>query len=327
MIISRTPFRISFAGGGTDLPAFYEEDYGAVFSLTLKKYLYVNVSQRFEPTIRVSYSKTEITETVEQLEHTIVKEALRKTGLADSIEVVTISDIPAGTGMGSSSSLTVGVLKALYGHNGYLTTAEQLAEEACEIEMDILQKPIGKQDQYSAAFGGINYIKFNANGTVNVEPIVCSRSTIEDLESQIVLYYTGQKRSADQILQKQSAGTKEKLSVLKQMRDIAFEMTQALTGRVDMNQFASLLHEGWLLKKSLGFGIANPQINDLYDTAMKLGARGGKLLGAGGGGFLLIMAPKDVHSKISDVFGNPKQIPLEVEPIGSQIIFCNGKKR
>ncbi len=305
MIISQTPYRVSIAGGGTDLPAFYQQEYGAVLSLTIDKHMYVTVSPRFDPTTRVAYTSTEIVSSVDELQHTIVREALRMTGLGPHLEITTVGDVPAGTGLGSSSSLTVGLLNALYAYQGRVTSHARLAEEACQIEIEVLGKPIGRQDQYAAAFGGVNYICFHPDGVVDVEPVPCTTDTVNELQRHVLMLYTGQERNADEILNRQSAGTRERMDVLREMRDLASELRTALTATPDIDEFARLLHVGWELKRSLGFGITTGQVDDMYAAARAAGALGGKLLGAGGGGFLLIMAPPAKHDAIRAALKRP----------------------
>ena len=323
MIISQTPYRVSFAGGGTDLPAFYRQTYGAVLSVALGKHMYVTVSPRFDKTVRVAYTKTEITDGIDALQHELVREALRITDLHEHIEITTIGDLPGGTGMGSSSSLTAGVLNALFAYKGQVIGHERLAELTCRIELDILGKPIGKQDQYAACFGGVNYIRFNPDETVDVEPVPCKPQTLRELESRVLIMYTTVQRSADGILKKQSEGTAGKMTALTRMRDMADEMRHALTDGGDLDRFAELLHEGWLLKRSLGFGISQQQVDDWYDAARAAGAQGGKLLGAGGGGFLLLIAPPNRHEAIREALGRPQEVAFTIDPRGSRIIFIS----
>jgi len=323
MIISQTPYRVSFAGGGTDLPAFYQQEFGAVFSVAVQKHMYVTVGPRFEPSIRAAYSKTETVDDFEGLQHSIMREALRMTKLKNHLEIVTIGDVPAGTGMGSSSTLSVGLLHALHAYNGDMISRHRMAEEACRIEIDILGKPIGRQDQYAAAFGGMNYIRFNPGHTVDVEPIPCRAETIEQLERHMLLLYTNQKRDADSILQKQSDGTKDKMSVLRAMRDLAWEMAKSVSGEANLTDFARLLHEGWQLKRSLGFNISDDRIDRWYEAARNNGALGGKLLGAGGGGFLLLFAPPERHDRIREALDRPRELEFKVDRLGSRIIFVS----
>lgn len=325
MIISQTPYRVSFAGGGTDLPSFYESEAGAVLSVALNQHMYVTVSPRFERTTRVAYTRTEICESLDDMQHTIVREALRLTKLGPHMEITTVGDVPAGTGLGSSSSLAVGVLNALYAYRGEISSPGRLAEEACKIEIDILKKPIGKQDQYAAAFGGVNYIRFNPDHTVDVEPVPYRRDTLSELEKRILLMYTEDQRDADRILKEQSAGTKDRLTVLRQMRDLAAELREALAGDADLREFSRLLHEGWELKRSLGFGIATAKVDEWYKAARKAGAESGKLLGAGGGGFLLLMAPPERHDAIRDALGNPRELRFDIDRRGSRIIFISDR--
>jgi D-glycero-alpha-D-manno-heptose-7-phosphate kinase len=323
MIISQTPYRVSFAGGGTDLPAFYREEYGAVLSTTIDHHMYVTIHQRFDPTIRVSYSRTETATSVDQVQHELVREAMRQVELDEPLEITTIGDVPAGTGMGSSSSLTVGLLNALYAYQHRIVSPRLLAEQACHIELDVLNKPIGRQDQYAVAFGGINYIRFHSDDTVDVEPVPCRMETVSELEQRTLLLYTGQTRDANKILERQTAGTAARLEVLRQMRDLAAEMRGSLSGEGDLGRFARLLHEGWELKRSLGFGISNDQVDEWYQAARKAGAEGGKLLGAGGGGFLLLIAAPWRHRAIREALGRPRELPFRIARQGSRNIFIH----
>lgn len=325
MIITQTPYRVSFAGGGTDLPAFYQHEAGAVLSVGVNHHMYVTVSPRFEKTTRVAYTKVEIADGIDQIEHTIAREALRLTGLGEYLELTTVGDVPAGTGMGSSSSLAVGLLNALYAYKGQVVSPGKLAQEACDIEIDILGKPIGRQDQYAAAFGGVNYIKFNPDHTVEVEPVPTDPAFLDQLEKHVILLYTDQRRDADVILKKQSEGSADKMTVLRAMRDLAGEMRQTMGGGGNLEEFGKLLHEGWELKRSLGFGISNQGVDDWYQAARANGAMGGKLLGAGGGGFLMIMAPPDRHDAIREACGNPREIPFSIDRRGSRVIYISDR--
>ena len=271
MIISQTPYRVSFAGGGTDLPAFYRREYGAVLSTTIDQHIYVTIHRRFESTIRVSYSRTEVAGTLDEVQHELVREAMRRVEIDEPLEITTIGDVPSGTGMGSSSSLTVGLLAALHGYQNRVVSSRLLAEQACQIEIDVLGKPIGRQDQYAAGFGGLNYIRFNPDDTVDVEPVPCRPETMAELEQQTLLVYTGQTRDANVILERQSGVTADRMDVLRSMRDLAHEMRDALGGEGDLDRFAALLHEGWALKRSLGCGISNDQVNEWYEAARRAG--------------------------------------------------------
>jgi D-glycero-alpha-D-manno-heptose-7-phosphate kinase len=321
MIISQTPYRVSFAGGGTDLPGFYRREYGAVLSATIDQHIYVTIHRRFEPSIRVSYSRTEVAQSLNEVQHELVREAMRLVEIDEPLEITTIGDVPSGTGMGSSSSLTVGLLAALHGYRHRVTSARLLAEQACQIEIEVLGRPIGRQDQYAAAFGGVNYIRFNPDDTVDVEPVPCRTETLLELEQRALLVYTGLSRDANQILEKQSSVMDDRLDVLCKMRELANEMRHALAGAGDLDRFSTLLHEGWELKRSLGCGISNDQINEWYAAARRAGAGGGKLLGAGGGGFLLLLAPHWRHRAIREALGRPRELPFRIARHGSRNIF------
>jgi len=323
MIITQTPFRLSFAGGGTDLEAFYKHDFGAVFSVTLNHHIYVTVHRRFEDNFRVSYSKTEFSNTVSEIPHELVRESMLSAGINQPLEVTTIADVPAGTGLGSSSTLTVGLLNAFRAVSGSISSCANLAELACAIEIDTLGNPIGKQDQYAAAFGGMNYMRFNSDGTVRVDRIPCERDVIKHIESHSLMIYTDQQRSASKILEKQTQGTVDKLAVLTEMRDMAGEMKNIVSSGANMQDFGRLLDEGWRLKRSLGFGITNGLIDDWYEAAKKAGAIGGKLLGAGGGGFLYFIAPPERHERIIAALGNPKTLPVSFDSQGSRVVFIS----
>ncbi len=321
MIISQTPYRVSFAGGGTDLPAYYRQDVGAVLSVTIDQHIYVTLHRRFESTIRVSYSRTEVASTIDDVQHELVREAMRMVEIDEPLEITTIGDVPSGTGMGSSSSLTVGLLTALYGYRHRIVSPKLLAEQACRIEIDILGKPIGRQDQYAAAFGGLNYVQFNSDDTVDIRPVPCRAETLTELEQRALLVYTGQTRDANLILEEQSKTTVNQLDVLRAMRDLANEMRHTLAGDGDLDRFASLLHEGWELKRSLGCGISNDHVNEWYAVARRAGALGGKLLGAGGGGFVLLIAPPWRHRSIREALGRPRELPFRISRHGSRNIF------
>jgi len=225
VIITQTPYRVSFAGGGTDLPAYYQNDFGAVLSVAVNHHMYVTVSPRFEKSTRVAYTKVDIGDTIDEIDHTIAREALRMTGLGEHLEITTVGDVPGGTGMGSSSTLTVGLLNALNAYKGLVSSPGNLADKACEIEIDILGNPIGRQDQYAAAFGGLNYMRFNPDHSVDVEPVPYDPAFIRDLEDHVILLYTDQQRDANKILKKQSDGSAKKMDVLDAMRDQAADGT------------------------------------------------------------------------------------------------------
>lgn len=322
MIITRTPLRVSFAGGGTDLPSFYREyGGGAVTSAAIDRYIHVLVNQKFDRTIRVAYSHTENVASLDELKHGLVREAMRLTGVTEALEIHTIADIPSeGTGLGSSSTLTVGLLNALYAYKGELKDPARLAEEACRIEIDVLKGTLGKQDQYIAAFGGVQYFEFRPDDTVRANPIPLHRRDREALSDHLSLYYTGVTRQAQGILKTQDARTGQNKETLVRMRELADETRQAML-RHDWASLGRLLDDGWKLKRSLSSGISNPQIDDLYERAKAAGAFGGKITGAGGGGFLLVVHPPERSAQIANALSPMQRLPIRVQPEGSRVWF------
>lgn len=325
MIISRTPLRISFCGGGTDLPAFYNiAGSGAVVSTSINKYIYINVNRKFDHSVRASYSITEIVESAKDIKHELIRESLDLLGIHGGIEITSIADIPStGTGLGSSSCFTVGLLNALYAYTHRRAGQERLAREACEIEIDRLKKPIGKQDQYASAYGGLTYYQFNADGTVFAEPIHCSPKKKVELEKKLFLMYTGKVRSANGILAEQSQNSKENpdiQKILRRMKAQADDLRDALN-EDNLDSFGELLHEGWLLKRQVASGVTNPKIDEWYETARSQGAIGGKLLGAGGGGFLLFYAYEDHHAQIKAALPELTPTPFRFDPQGTRIVY------
>jgi D-glycero-alpha-D-manno-heptose-7-phosphate kinase len=331
MIITRTPLRISFAGGGSDLPAFYEQQPGAVVSTAIDKYIYITVNPKFDHKIRASYSVTEIVDSVDELKHELIRAALHLLDIKQGIEITSISDIPSqGTGLGSSSSYTVGLLNALYAYRGHLAGAERLAREACQIEIDCCGKPIGKQDQYIAAYGGLQYIRFNPDGSVYTDPVICSPATRQQLQERLLLLYTGLTRQADDILTEQSHETRtnaDKQATLQHMVGLADQLCEALS-RDDLDSFGEVLHTGWLEKRKLVASISNNNIDAWYERARAAGAIGGKLLGAGGGGFLLFYAHPEYHTDICKALPELRHVPFHFCPQGSKVIYVeeNGYK-
>jgi D-glycero-alpha-D-manno-heptose-7-phosphate kinase len=326
MIISQTPFRISFAGGGSDLPSYYGAHGGAVVSAAIDKFVYVTVSRKFDQSLRVSYSRTEEVENASQLQHPIVREGLAMLGLEGGLEITSVADIPSrGTGLGSSSSFAVGLMHALHAIQGRHVSSGQLADEACRIEIERCAEPIGKQDQYAAAFGGLNYIQFHTDGSVQVDPIALSSGSREALGRHFLMFYTGITRSASGILAGQSkalADENKKAEAMHQMVAYAAELRDALW-KGNLEAMGRILHENWLLKRTLTAGISSGEIDGWYDRAMKAGALGGKLLGAGGGGFLLFYAPPEKHESITAALSDLRPIPFAMDPRGSRIIFVN----
>lgn len=324
MIISRTPLRVSFTGGGSDMPVFYQKFGGAVLSTAINKYVYVNVNRKFDNGIRVSYSKTEEVFSIDQLEHKLVKATLEYLKIYGGVEITSIADIPSrGTGLGSSSSFTVGLLHALNAYIGKYVSSEYLGKTACKVEIDFCGEPIGKQDQYAAAYGGFNLIEFNADESVIVSPVICKIDTIKSIENNIISFYTGITRSASDLLLQQSeaiGSQEEKQNVLKKMVELTYDLKNELQNN-NVDLFGSILHENWLLKKSLVKQISSSDIDDLYEKARKAGAIGGKILGAGAGGFLLLYAPAEKHDAIRKELSMLKEVEMKFESLGSRIIF------
>lgn len=324
MIISQTPVRISFAGGGSDLPAFYRRYGGAVISTAVNKFVYVTVNRKFDQRIRISYSKTENVACVDQIEHRIVRATLQKLNIEGGVEITSIADIPSrGTGLGSSSSFTVGLLHALHAYQQRYASCAELAAQSCSVEIDICGERIGKQDQYAAAFGGFNFIRFNPDDSVSVEPIICEQRMIRRLEESMLVFYTGVTRSASAILQNQSNLLEESTAVQNAMRRMV-ELAGVLQNELHNNNldaFGEILHENWILKRELAAGISNSVVDEWYERARKAGAAGGKLLGAGGGGFLMFVAPPDRHAEIRRALGELRSIEFRFENRGSRIIL------
>ncbi|MHA2282085.1 MAG: GHMP family kinase ATP-binding protein [Promethearchaeota archaeon] len=325
MIISRTPMRLSFMGGGSDLAVYYRKGYGSVLSTALNMYIYITVNKKFDDMIRVSYSTTEIVESVDKIEHNIIREALKIVGIQFGVEVVYMGDIPlgsAGIGLGSSSSLAVGVLNALYAYKGQHVSAEHLAQKACEIEIDILGHPIGKQDQYIAAYGGFNYIRFNGDESVFVNPIICKKKTKDTLKNKLLLFYTGITRVSSNILEEQKANINDNAQYLDELVRMSEEMREIII-RNDLRVVGELLHEGWMKKKKLAGSISTPIIDGYYERAREAGAIGGKILGAGGGGFLLLYCEEEHQKSVRIALADLKETTFQFEPQGSKIIYVS----
>ncbi|MDA8405852.1 MAG: GHMP kinase [Deltaproteobacteria bacterium] len=326
MIITRTPFRISFCGGGSDLRSYYRHEEGAVVSSTINKYIYITVNRLtryFEHSISLKYSRTELVNSVEDISHPIIREALKLTGVTDRVEIASMADIPSGTGLGSSSAYAVSLLHALHTFKGEAVSAKKLAEEACEIEIEILKDPIGKQDQFIAAYGGIAHIRFIPDESVFVDPVICSPSTKKALQDNLMIFYTGLTRRAGDILEVQKAQTVKKLEVLRAMKNLCGNLIETLSEPKSLSNFGEILHQGWLLKRSLVQEISNDVINEYYDRARAAGALGGKLLGAGGGGFLLFYVEPQNHNKVRIALSDLTELPFAFEPQGSKVIYIS----
>ncbi len=325
MIISRTPLRMSFVGGGSDLPSYYRKYGGAVLSTAIDKYVYISINRKFDGGIRLAYSKTEEVTRLEDIEHELLRAAFEMTGMRGGVEITTTADIPSrGTGLGSSSTFSVGLLNAIAAYSGVHASAADLAARACEVEIERCHQPIGKQDQYAAAFGGFNVIEFNPDDSVSVSPIIMRRDIRDLLEQRIIVFYTGITRSASAILSAQSVESgsdNDKQAALKRMVELVYVMRDELSqGHVD--SFGHILHENWSLKKTLTSGISTPAIDEWYAQGMGTGALGGKLLGAGQGGFMMFYAPRERHEDIANAVGL-RQVRFGFEPLGSRILFYN----
>jgi D-glycero-alpha-D-manno-heptose-7-phosphate kinase len=323
MIISRTPLRMSFAGGGSDLRDYYKHGYGAVLSTTINKYVYITVNKRFTDSIRVSYSQVEEVKSVDEVKHNLVREALKKTGVKKGVDISYISDmLPAheGSGLAGSSAIIVGTLNALYAYTGKHTSANQLAEQACDVEIEILKHPIGKQDQYAVAHGGFNFIQFNADESVVVTPIIMPKETRQKLNRNLIAFHTGVNTRSDTVLTEQKKKTETNLEVLNSMVKLAEELRDALRAG-NLTGFGTTLHKGWMSKKKLASNMSNSFIDECYDKAMKAGALGGKILGSGGGGFLLFYCEEKNQDKVRKALAGLKELPFKFEPEGSKIIY------
>ena len=327
MIITQTPLRISFAGGGTDIAGYYRRFGGEVISTAIDKFVYLIAKERYDNQIYLNYSIKEITSQIEDLEHDLIRSAMWKTNVKNGIEITTLADIPAhGSGLGSSSCVTVSALKALYAHQGISITIEDLAQQACEIEIEILGKPIGKQDQYIVAHGGLCHIRFNPDETVEVEKLEISEDTKWKINMNTLLFYTGVTRQADLVLVEQEKNIAKNLDALHKVKSLVHDMKTVLlshegNGPSSLNVFGEILHEGWKLKQTLAHKISNDSLNKTYETARKAGVIGGKLLGAGGGGFFLFYAPPERHNDIRLALHNLQEFPFHLERGGCKIIF------
>jgi D-glycero-alpha-D-manno-heptose-7-phosphate kinase len=323
MIIIQTPLRVSFFGGGTDFPSYYLSEGGAVLSSAIDKYIFVTVKSRFDQKIRVGYTSTEMVDRIDQIKHELIREALVKTQIHDSIEITTMGDIPSeGSGLGSSSTVTVGALHALYTYKGEIVPAEQLAKEACEIEIDILGSPIGKQDQYIAAYGGLRFIEFRMDGTICSEKIMIDNEAIRRLNQNFLLYFTGINRKANHILKEQKQNIDNRLEILRSLKELAFTARHEIESS-NFDALGELMHKSWLLKKQLAGPISNGIIDEIYSTAFKAGALGGKITGAGGGGFFLVYCPIEKQDPVRSALSSLQELPFQLERDGSKVIFNN----
>ncbi len=321
MIIVQTPLRVSFFGGGTDFSSFYELEGGCVLSSAINKYIFITIKERFDKKIRIGYTQTEMVDDVSQVQHELIREALKKTGIRQGVEITTMGDIPsAGSGLGSSSTVTVGSLHAMYSFLGEIVPVERLAREACEIEIDILGKPIGVQDQYISALGGFRLLEFCPNGQILSQRIDLESCLKRQLNESLLLFYTGLTRRSETILDEQKKNINGRLGVLREMKKMAFTARdELLAGHMDA--FGQLLHEGWMLKKQMASQISNGNLDEIYEAARRAGAIGGKIAGAGGGGFLLLYCPLEKRESVREALGSLQEVPIQLEPDGTKVIF------
>ena len=326
MIISKTPFRISFFGGGTDYPVWYRENQGQVLSTAIDKYCYITI--RYLPPFfphkhRIVYSKIEMVNDINEILHPAVRATLQFVNIDKGIEIHHDGDLPAKTGLGSSSSFTVGLLNSLYALKGVIPSKLQLAKEAIHIERDILKENVGAQDQVAAAFGGFNKINFNGKDEIKIEPITIGKERIKQLENHLMLFFTGFSRTASDIAKSQIENTPNKKRELSLMYQMVDEAIKILNEKGDIKDFGKLLHEAWLLKKSLTDKISTPEIDNIYEKALQAGALGGKLLGAGGGGFMVLFVPPENQPGVREKLKNLLEVKFHFENEGSKIIYYN----
>ncbi len=325
MVITKTPFRVSLCGGGSDLPAFYEKNGGCVISTTIKKYMYITSHPSFDKTQTVlKYSKTECVHNLDDIEHSIFRECLKQEGL-EGYEITSIADVPQGTGLGSSSAFTVGLIKNLKCQKREYISDEEVAQMACDMEINKLGNPIGKQDQYAAAYGGLNYYQFNRDGSVFVEPILMSKEAYNQLEKNLIMLYVGGEHSASSILKEQSKNminAKEKEKGQKRIVELTYKLKYELEHN-NIDAVGEILHENWIIKKTLASGISNPKFDEWYDKALKAGAKGGKILGAGGSGFFLFYVPEEEQEKFRKEMKDLPEMEFKFDHQGTTVIFVN----
>jgi D-glycero-alpha-D-manno-heptose-7-phosphate kinase len=324
MIISRTPYRISFFGGGTDYPAWYRQHGGAVLAATINKYCYLTcryLPPFFEHRIRVVYSKIESCQKVDDIMHPSVRESLRYLKIERGMEIHHDGDLPGRSGMGSSSAFTVGLLNALHALHGRAVGKKRLAEQSIHLEQEVLKETVGSQDQVCATYGGVNRISFLQNGDFTVQPMTLAQKRLAELNSHLVLYYTGIKRTASEVASSYAVGMEERASLLTRMHDYVDQSCSILNSGRELTAFGELLHQAWLAKRALSDKVSNARVDALYDEARKAGAIGGKLLGAGGGGFILLFVTPEKQAKVRKQLNRLIEVPFEFEFSGSQIIF------
>lgn len=321
MIIVQTPLRISFFGGGTDFRSFFMQEGGCVLSSAIDKYIFVTIKQRFDSKLRIGYTQTEMVDEVDHIHHELIRESLRTTRIDRGVEITTMGDIPSeGSGLGSSSTVTVGALHAMYAYLGEIVPAERLAREACTIEIETLKKPIGIQDQYIAAYGGLRFFEFLPDGTVRAEKVRLSPEAERVLNSNFMLFFTGVSRDSSSVLREQVNNLKDRLSELREIKEMACE-ARSVIEKENFEALGILLHQSWELKKRLAGTISNGWINELYEAARRAGAIGGKIAGAGGGGFLLLYVPFEYQNKVRMALHGLQELPFRLEADGTKVIF------
>lgn len=329
MIISRTPFRLSFFGGGTDYPAWYREHGGAVLATSIDKYCYLTcrfLPPFFEHRIRIVYSKIETCQTADEIAHPAVRETLRFLGLTRGVEVHHVGDLPARSGMGSSSAFTVGLLHALYALQGIMPSRKRLAREAIHIEQQMIRETVGSQDQILTAYGGFHRVVFEQNGEFSVHPLTLPRQRVAELNDHLMLIFTGIARTASSVAETYVPRMEQNERALRATREMVDEGTAILADGGDLSGFGRLLHESWEMKKSLGGAVSNAEVDSIYRAAREAGAVGGKLLGAGGGGFLLLFVPPERHARVRAVLSRLVHVPFRFEYSGSQVIFSESEE-
>ena len=326
MIVVRTPLRVSFLGGGTDFDDYFTRYGGAVLNTTIDKYVYVVVKQRYDNMIRVSYSKQEVVDTVDELEHEIIREAMKRAGVTRGVEIITLADVPShGSGLGSSSSVSVGLLHALYAYKDEYKSPDELAQEACRIEIDILKKPIGRQDQYIAAYGDMQFITFSGQGIIP-ERIDIPFEEKRSFENNLLLFDTGLTRNSNEVLAEQLTNIDLRLDILNAIRNSAYRARELIISGV-FDDIGLLLAENWELKKQLSSTITNPEIDEMYQAARKAGAIGGKISGSGGGGFLLLYCPQERQDRVRTALSKLRELPFHFECFGSRMVYSGALDR
>lgn len=321
MIIVQTPLRVSLFGGGTDFRAFFLKEGGCVLSSAINKYIFVTIKSRFDQKLRIGYTKTEMVDDVSEIEHELIREAFTMTGIKCGVEITTMGDIPArGSGLGSSSTVTVGALHAMYALKGEIVTAECLARQACAIEIDRLGKPVGIQDQYIAAYGGLCFMEFLTDGQVLIQKIELSADQKRYLNERLLLFFTGVTRSSETILDEQTKNIDDRSNVLREMKNIAYTVRDEVQAG-NLDAIGEALNISWQLKKQLASKISNSKIDEIYKSARRAGAIGGKITGAGGGGFLILYCPLDKQEDIRSELSNLQELPFQLEHDGSKVIF------